>query len=276
MIISRTPLRISFLGGGTDYPQWFNEHGGVSLAATIDKYCYVALHNGSISRWFDLPTKSGLGSSSAYTVGLLRACTDCDTETLARVATVWERDKMFGNVGCQDQYICAWGGFRLIKFQEQEITSELINIDTDSLNDNLMLFNTHHYRYGSSVIADQLSKIEDNQERLMAIKAKVEPGIKLCQASDWEGFGHLLDESWQLKRKLSKLISNPEIDAYYKSALRAGSWGGKLLGGGGGGFIIFVAEAKNHNVIKNALKKWTHVPFGFENTGSQIIYKDST
>src|SRR3990167_5676315 len=121
MIISRTPLRISFCGGGTDYPQWYNEHGGAILGTSINKYCYVMIHDGKSWFTFDLPNKSGLGSSSAYTVGLLRVCTDLDKITIAKLATTWEQDKMNGNVGSQDQYLCALGGFHYLKFSEHGV-----------------------------------------------------------------------------------------------------------------------------------------------------------
>ena len=109
MIISRTPLRISFFGGGTDYPQWYRTHKGAILGGTIDKYCYVTLHEGWSSFTFDLPNKSGLASSSAYTIGLLRVCSELDKLTIARIATTWEQDKMNGIVGSQDQYLCSVG-----------------------------------------------------------------------------------------------------------------------------------------------------------------------
>ena len=114
MKTSRTPLRISFLGGGSDYPQFYNEYGGAVLGTSINKYCYVVLHDGHSHYFFDLPTKAGLGSSSAYTVGLLRICTELDKLTIAKLATTWEQDKMNGKVGSQDQYLCSIGGFHLL------------------------------------------------------------------------------------------------------------------------------------------------------------------
>ena len=123
MIISRTPLRISFLGGSTDYPQWYNTHGGAVLATSIDKYCYVMLHNGKSWYTFDLPNKSGLASSSAYTVGLLRVCSELTNRDIASIATIWEQDKTGGMVGSQDQFInrSAHDGVMLYIFRKFQI-----------------------------------------------------------------------------------------------------------------------------------------------------------
>ena len=129
MIVSRTPLRVSLLGGGTDYPQYYNKHGGQIIGGSIDKYVYVTYHNGTVSHCFDLPNKSGLASSSAYTVGLLRVCCSFDNPTLARLATIWEQDKMNGAVGSQDQYLCAVGGFHHLKFSEHGVRDIPIDLE---------------------------------------------------------------------------------------------------------------------------------------------------
>jgi D-glycero-alpha-D-manno-heptose-7-phosphate kinase len=272
MIISRTPLRISLLGGGTDYPQFYNEHSGAVLGGSIDKYCYVMLHNGKSWRTFDLPNKSGLGSSSAYTVGLLRVCTELDTKTIAQLATVWEQDKMNGAVGSQDQYLCSVGGFHHLKFNGHGIQDKFV--EPNELQDYLMMFDTHQYRMASNVVSHQLDNMETNISALLEIKDMVKEGVSCLTNRDYNGLAGLLNQYWNLKRKLSEYVSTPEIDSIYETGLKAGAVGGKLLGGGGGGFFIFLCEPDRQNKVKEVLQDLTYVSFRFENTGSTVIYRD--
>ncbi len=275
MIISRTPLRISFFGGGTDYPQWFNEYGGTALGTSIDKYCYVMMHDGRSWKTFDLPTKSGLGSSSAYTVGLLRVCTESDRQTIAKLATTWEQDKTGGKVGSQDQYLCAVGGFHLLKFSEHGIKDTIVNSEIVSpLQDYLMLFDTGQYRLAGDVVAEQLERMKKNRKLLMRIMEMPNEGIRCINLSDWIAFGTLLNEAWLIKRQLSKHISTDMIDDIHKSAMRAGAMGGKLLGAGGGGFILFCVEPEKQASVRFALRELTYVPFKFETKGTEVIYHD--
>ena len=273
MIISRTPLRISFFGGGTDYPQWYNTREGAVLGTSIDKYCYVMIHDGKSWFTFDLPNKSGLGSSSAYTVGLLRVCTDLDKITIAKLATTWEQDKMNGNVGSQDQYLCALGGFHYLKFSEHGVR-DIPFQNGSGLQDYLMLFDTHQYRMGSLLIADQLERIEQNEVFLTEMRALVDDGLSALESGDYIQFGKLFGRNWHLKKQLAKSVTTPVIDAIYELAIQAGAIGGKLCGGGGGGFITFVVEPEKQETVRNTLKELTYVPFKFENEGTQIIYRD--
>ena len=275
MIITRTPLRISFFGGGTDYPQWFNHHEGAVLVTTINKYCYVTLHNGSSWYTFDLHNRSGLATSSAYTVGLLRACTQLDNLTISKLATTWEQDKTNGTVGSQDQYICAMGGFRLLRFSVHGIRDKWIDpAVVNPLQDYLMLFDTHQYRQTMDIVAHQLDNIKDNQELLNQMVDMVDAGYSMLQKADYNGFGNLLREAWVLKRQLSDDVSTPAIDAIYQAAITAGARGGKLLGGGGGGFIVFFVEKDRQASVRQALSDLTCVPFQFETRGSQVIFRD--
>jgi D-glycero-alpha-D-manno-heptose-7-phosphate kinase len=275
MIISRTPLRVSFFGGGSDYPQFYLEHGGAVLGTSINKYCYVMLHNGTSWRTFDLPNKSGLASSSAYTVGLLRVCTELDKSTIAQLATVWEQDKLNGMVGSQDQYLCAVGGFHHLKFNGHGVHDIPVKqAIAKPLESYLMLLDTHQYRRSSDVVIHQLDNMKKNINLLQDMKAQVARGIDLLENKDYIGFGKLLDEAWRMKRKLSKFVSTDAIDNIYDTAVKAGAIGGKLLGGGGGGFIIFVVEPYQKQIVRDALNNLTHVPFEFENEGTQVIYKD--
>lgn len=275
MIITRTPFRISFLGGGTDYPEWFEEHGGAVLATTIDKYCYVMLHNGEVYHTFDLPTKSGLGTSSAYTVGLLRACTDLDNEMIAKLAIGWERDKLSGNVGYQDQYLCSLGGFHLLHFYTGGIVDSPVS-GVDELNDYLMLFDTHQYRIGGEIISYQLKRIRQNRKALFRMMGMAKEGMGLLSLKDYMGFGKLLDQAWQLKKSLDKHISTPVIDSIYTEALKAGAIGGKLLGAGGGGFLLLFVLPENQLAVRKVLNELTYTPFKFESEGSKVIYDEGT
>ena len=275
MIISRTPLRLSLFGGGSDYPVWYQKHGGAVLGTTIDKYCYVSLHAGRSWDTYDLPTKSGLATSSAYTVGLLRVCSNLDTKTLAAVATLWEQEKLSYNVGSQDQYLCAMGGFRKIMFDEHGIRDKLLEPEMVApLQDRLMLFDTHQRRISGDVIASQLERITENERALESMMAMVHEAVGIIQSGKWPDFGALLDEGWELKKSLSAAVSTPEIDRIYGTAKSAGATGGKLLGAGGGGFILFFVEPDKQESVKAALENLTHVPFEFETAGTEIIYSD--
>ena len=275
MIISRTPLRLSFLGGGSDYPQWYNEHGGAILGTTIDKYCYVMLHEGKSWFVFDLPNKSGLASSSAYTVGLLRVCTILDQQTIARLATTWEQDKTNGQVGSQDQYLCAVGGFHHLKFSEHGVRDIPVSQDLVSpLQDWLMLFDTHQYRRNGDIIPSQLKEMEQHEELYKRIAEMPQEGIWRLEEKDYNGFGRILGEAWGLKKQVAPMATTPDIDKIYSIAMASGAVGGKLLGGGGGGFIVFVVESDKQELVKKALSALTYVPFKFEIDGTQVIYKD--
>lgn len=273
MIITRTPFRVSFLGGGTDYPEWFMEHSGAVLAAAIDKYCYVGLRNGKIWSAFDLPSSSGMGSSSAFTVGLLKTVSQADNETIAQLATIIERDKLESRIGYQDQYICAMGGFRVVRFFPAGITDRVLK-DIDWLSDYLMLFDTCRYRRAGNVVASQLDRMEENEDALKSLFEMVYIGENLLLGKDYVGFGKLLGEAWQLKKSLSAKVSDVGIDEIYNKAIDAGAIGGKLLGAGGGGFILFVVEPDKQEVVRRALRLY-HVPFKFDKLGSQIIYDNS-
>jgi D-glycero-alpha-D-manno-heptose-7-phosphate kinase len=275
VITSRTPLRISFFGGGSDYPQHYLEHGGSVLGGTINKYVYVTLHNGKEFHLFDVPPRSGLASSSAYTVGLLRLSTQLDNKTIAQLAEVWEREKTNGNVGSQDQYLCAMGGFHYLKFSGHGIQDTPVDMElVRPLGDYLLLFDTHEYRMGSKSIATQLKRVKQNTKLLCRMAEMAGEGLSLLKDKDYIYFGKLLNEAWERKRELSKYVSTESIDNIYTSAIKAGALGGKLLGGGGGGFIIFLVEDHNQVAVRKVLENLTRVEFEFNDHGSEIIYSD--
>lgn len=324
MIITRTPFRISFFGGGTDYPTWYREHGGSVLATTIDKYCYISCrylppffeHKHRIVYSFienvrsieeiqhpavratlawaqveagleihhdgDLPARSGLGSSSSFTVGLVHALRGLrgqliSREDLARDAIHIEQDLIGENVGSQDQVSAAYGGLNRIDFKP----SGAINVSPiilpaqrkEALRSHLMLCFTGVSRIASEVAKSKIENLEKRRTELKRMQAHVDDAIAILQTPSVsiEEFGRLLDESWQLKRSLSDRVSTPHIDELYAEARKAGALGGKILGAGGGGFLLLFARPEDQPAIRARLDRLVHVPFNFDDSGSRIV-----
>ncbi len=326
MIISRTPFRISFFGGGTDYPAWYLEHGGAVLATTIDKYCYLTVrrlppffehryrivysqmentrtideitHPGvreslrhlgideglEIHHDADLPARSGLGSSSSFTVGLLHSLYGLtgrmpSKRQLALEAIHVERDRIGDTVGAQDQVLAAHGGFNHVRFQRNgEIVVTPLTLSMQrvaDLDDHLMLFYTGIQRTASVVAQTYVQDVESKERQLRALGALVDQGIAaLSGDGDIAYFGELLHEAWQIKRSLSASVSTSHIEEIYEAARSAGASGGKVLGAGGGGFMIFFAPPAKQAAVRASLRGLIHVPFRFESSGSQIVFFD--
>jgi D-glycero-alpha-D-manno-heptose-7-phosphate kinase len=324
MIISRTPFRMSFFGGGTDYNGWFNENQGAVLATTIDKYCYITcrylppffdhksriiyskiehvkksineidhpsvrevlrylkIHEGiEIHHDGDLPARTGLGSSSSFTVGLLNSLYALKgqmvtKEKLAKEAIYVEQEMIKENVGCQDQTLAAYGGFNLIEFGgANHLRVQPLTVSMDKINvlqDHLMLFFTGFSRTASQIAVHQIKNIPNKKKELNRMHEMVYEAIEILNGKNILKFGRLLDESWKLKRTLSDKISTEHIDDLYKAAIRAGAQGGKLLGAGGGGFVLFFVEPHKQEKVRKTLKNLVEVPIKFENLGSQIIF----
>jgi len=324
MIISRTPFRISFFGGGTDYPAWFKENGGSVLSTSINKYCHIfcrylppffnnkhrivwsrvenvsyieEIQHPSVRECMrfmdiqeglvihhdgDLPARSGLGSSSAFTVGLLNALhtlrqQTIDRQQLAIEAIRIEHDVIRENVGYQDQVAVAVGGFNRIDFQRNGVfTVEKINVSAERLgvlHDHLVLVFTGISRTASDIAGNKIKAISERKVELAAMQSMVDEAIKILARKDQiEEFGKLLHESWLLKRSLTPQVSNLHIDAVYERARLAGAIGGKLLGAGGGGFMLLFADPGRHLEIKKALGEFICVPFQFETLGSHILF----
>ncbi len=324
MIITRTPFRISFFGGGTDYPGWFREHGGAVLATTIDKYCYITCrrlppffdhkhrivyshienvnHNDEIQHpavkavlnWSkieegleihhdgDLPARSGLGSSSSFTVGLLNALKGLNGQMaskdgLARDAIHVEQNVIGENVGSQDQVSAAFGGFNRIEFHCNDSFDVapviLPGHRREELRDHLMLCFTGFSRIASEVAKSKIDNLKNREKELKLMRAMVDEAIALLQdlREPIESFGKLLDASWQYKRSLSDRVSTPEIDQIYAAAMEAGAIGGKILGAGGGGFLLLFAKPEKQAAIRERLHKLIHVPFDFDDSGSRVV-----
>ena len=325
MIITRTPYRISFFGGGTDYPDWFRYHGGSVLSTTIDKYCYIScrklppffehkhrivyslienvlsneeiLHPSAraVFQWAgvdegleihhdgDLPARSGIGSSSSFTVGLIQAIYALRSrlvsqEQLARDAIHIEQDLIGENVGSQDQIAAAYGGFNKITFhQDGHFTVNPVILSNERrqlLESHLMLCFTGVLRIADKVARSQIDNLQCRQSELKAMQVMVDDAISILlnERADIREFGRLLDASWRYKRSLSDQVSTPHIDALYQTAVDHGAIGGKILGAGGGGFLLLFVEPERQSAIRQAFSELVHVDFKFENSGSRTVF----
>jgi len=230
----------------------------------------------------DLPARSGLGSSSSFTVGLINALNalkgqQTSKEDLAKQAIYIEQEVLKENVGSQDQILAAFGGFNRIDFNSDDsfnITPVIINKDlTGQLQNHMLLFFTGLSRYASDIAKDKIANFKNNFRELTQMKEMVNEGLSILQSNSdsIKDLGKLLHESWELKRSLSTKVSTPQIDEIYKSGIESGAFGGKILGAGGGGFILFIAKPENHEKIRTRLKNLVHVSFKFNNTGSKIV-----
>lgn len=324
MIVSRTPFRISFFGGGTDYPVWSREHGGAVLATTIDKYCYLTVRRlppffehrhrivyskiemvqkaseithpaaravleflkpeggVEIHHDGDLPARSGMGSSSAFTVGLLHAVHALQGRVvsknqLAAEGIRIEQEILKETVGSQDQVMSAHGGLNHVTFHSNgEITVCPVTLPRErivALNDRLMLFYTGIRRTASDVAKSYVAGLGARRRQLETMRALVDESVSLLNSDrDLDRFGALLHEAWQAKRSLSTQVTNPEVDAIYEAARRAGALGGKLTGAGGGGFMLLFVPPGRRAKVREALARLLLVPFRFDFNGSQIIF----
>lgn len=325
MIITRTPFRISFFGGGTDYPAWYQQHGGVVLATSIDKYCHIScrylppffehkhrivyslIENvqrvdeikhpavRAILDWDgcddqgveihhdgDLPARSGLGSSSSFTVGLIHALAALrgkyvSKDELAAQAIHMEQQIIKENVGSQDQISAAFGGFNRIDFMMNDTfqVSPII-LTKDRLHEfqtHLMLCFTGFSRIASEIAKSKIDNFKSRENELNRMKEMVDEAIHILQdtKAPIEEVGRLLHQSWLYKRSLSDKVSTPEIDHLYEEALRVGATGGKILGAGGGGFLLLFVKPDLQPKVRERLKHLIHVPFRFENSGSRVV-----
>jgi D-glycero-alpha-D-manno-heptose-7-phosphate kinase len=326
MIISRTPYRISFFGGGSDYPGWYRTHGGSVLATTINKYCYLTCrylppffehrirlvysiiencqrvdeirHSAAravlqylevdrgveIHHDGDLPARSGMGSSSAFTVGLLHSLYALrgympTKHQLALESITVEQEILRETVGSQDQVLAAYGGFNYITFSpngEIRVTPVTVQRErVEELNANLMLFYTGIKRTASDIAGSYVTRAEDRTSPLARLNEFVQESLSvLNDGNDLARFGELLHWAWQTKRELSPLVSSDEIDALYAKARAAGAVGGKITGAGGGGFLLLFVPPPAQPLVREALRDLIHVPIRFEYGGSQIILCD--
>jgi len=326
MIISRTPYRISFFGGGTDYPAWYRQHGGAVLAATINKYCYLtcrylppffehrirvvyskienchkvddiihpsvreSLRYLKVDRGMeihhdgDLPSRSGMGSSSSFTVGLLHALHALQghavgKKQLAEQSIHVEQEVLKETVGSQDQVCATYGGVNRISFlQNGDFTVQpmiLTHERLTELNSHLVLFYTGIKRTASEVASSYAASMEERSSLLTRMHDYVEQSCAILNSGrSLAAFGGLLHRAWQAKRALSAKVSNARVDALYDEARKAGAIGGKLLGAGGGGFLLLFVPPEKQARVRKQLNRLIEVPFEFEFSGSQIIFYD--
>ena len=327
LISSRTPLRVSFFGGGTDYPDYFNRHSGAVVGMAIDRYIYVSAlrltdiidykyrvsysrlertsllseikhpvvravldHYGieealDISIQSDLPASSGLGSSSAFTVGLVNLATALKKKSmtrldLGRAAIYVEQELLKENVGVQDQLHAAFGGMNRFDFVDGRIRITPVQMSAASLDHllaSLVLVYTGRTRFASDVVADQVAATREKKidRELSHLLALVSQAVDVLESSDPEAmlkdFGAMMHEGWQTKRKLSANISSPEIDALYDAAVAAGALGGKLCGAGGGGFLLMVVPPQARAGFEAKMKGVCVIPVGMDRHGSVIL-----
>lgn len=324
MIISRTPFRVSFVGGGTDFPEFYQEHGGAVLLTTIDKFCYLSLHALSpffkhrfrasyattesvlhpsefqhpliretllhldvrqgleLSHVADLPGRTGLGSSSAFTVGLLHALHvflghRVTAEDLAREAIVIERERVGDSGGRQDQYAAAYGGLLRLDFaSDHRVSVRRLTVGSTritELEQHMLLFYTGTEQSAEHILSEQKQRTRKNQASLLELLNMVNDAEALItRDTDIGQFGRLLHEAWQLKKGLSNGITNGTVDQAYDAARRAGAFGGKLLGAGGRGFLLVLAAPETHPAIRAALASLQEVRFACSSGGSEIIF----
>lgn len=325
MIITRTPLRISFFGGGTDLPAWYGTHGGAVLSTTVDKYQYITcrklmpyweyrhtLRYGSAyeavseideikhpsiretMRFFkinygldlhyntDVPARSGMGSSSAFTVGLVNALYGMsgkmpNKRRLAVEAIHIEQDLIGEAVGSQDQIAAAFGGLNRIEFKPgggffvHPVT--ISQKRREEFQRHLVLIFSGFSRYAVEVEQGKIANIPVRENALAAIQLMVDEALEILTGNgDIREFGALLNKSWELKKSLSDGVTTAAIDRIYEQGLRHGAIGGKLLGAGGGGFLLFFCEPKKQSRLLAGLGDYLHIPFRFEENGSQVIY----
>lgn len=323
MIITKTPFRMSFFGGGTDMEEYFREYGGAVLSTTFDKYCYVNVRH--FPRFFDysnelkysktervnsveeiqhpairnamkmldmheirliyeadLPARSGLGTSSAFAVGMLNAFYAlkgkyADKRKLADDAIYLERVLCNEAGGWQDQIAASYGGFNRINFNSDgyEVLPIIISPERKKkLNDNLMMFFTGFTRFSSDVQKANAMDKKDKIVQLREMHALVDEAERVLtnKETDLNEFGRLLDHTWRLKRQTGAAVSTDSIDGLYAKGIEAGALGGKLLGAGGGGFLVFYVEPDKQDAVRDAMNGLMHIPFEFENAGTSVIY----
>lgn len=324
MIISRTPFRVSLFGGGTDYPQWYREHGGSVLGFAIDKYCYLSIRDlppffeyrhrivysqvemvtdiadiqhPAVRAVFqdqgvdigleihhdgDLPARSGLGSSSSFTVGLLNALAakkgaQIGKRQLASEAIRIEQQVIKEHVGSQDQVWAAYGGINRINFPKigdfEVQPLDLPAARKQELLDHLLLYFTGLSRFATEIAKKQIENFGRRQQHLKTMNGLVDDAFKVL-TSDTRPIrevGELLNQSWHLKRELADNVTTPKIDEIFDAGLDAGAIGGKLLGAGGGGFVLLFVEPDKQPAVKERLKDLTRVDFGIDEVGSKIV-----
>ncbi len=333
MIIVKVPLRVSFLGGGTDIPDFYRQYPGRVISTSIDKYIYLAINkthpkNGVILKYqmtervrhageivhdrfraalsefkiengieigsfADIPAKTGLGSSSSFSVALIKGLNaylgvSIDREEAAREASRLEIEVIKEPIGKQDQYAAAYGGFNIIQFNRDDtVTVEPVLLDhrkRSEFESHLLLYFTGITRNASEVLRVQKNSINDKFEIYKKMSDSVYSFRDLVFAGDFRGVGAMLHDGWLSKKQLSINMSNSLIDEMYQIGLDAGAWGGKILGAGGGGCLLFIVPPEKRIFVqktienyckKNNLTESREIPFRFTEGGASIIFNSN-
>lgn len=327
MILCRTPFRVSFFGGGTDFPQWYLENGGAVISTSINKYSYITVRTlpdifnyryrlryfkteevknineikhptfrEALKKHFlknktieivhnaDLPAMTGLGSSSSTAVGTIHALSFFNKKKLNKLdlaldAIDIEQNILKENVGSQDQVAASFGGFNYIQFNRNRIkVNKILNIkNVEKIEKSILLVFSGIQRKAGNIERDKIKNLKKNYNYLtlmnqLTLEAR---SILLSNKFTINEFGKLLDHQWEIKKKLSSMVSNPKINDIYELGIQNGAYGAKLLGAGHGGFIVFICNENVKNKIKEKLKNFFNISIKFENSGSKIIYKDN-
>jgi D-glycero-alpha-D-manno-heptose-7-phosphate kinase len=325
MIITRTPFRISFAGGGTDLRAFYAKEPGKVISSSINKYIYVVIKKQigiveykyrinwskvefrdriediehpivrealrmfdidfpvEITTFTDIPGQTGLGSSSAFAVGLVHALHALKGEmvtkhTLATEAAHIEVDLLGRSMGKQDHFASAYGNLNVFTFNPDEtVIVEPVLYDSSikkAIEDNLLLFYLKSKRDASKILESQERETQNKMKELVQLKDLVDPLREIFSVGILNNFGKILDKSWKIKSQLTDDISSNEIEYFYKKAIKNGATGGKLLGAGGGGFLLFYVEQANQQKVIDALSDLYFLPMEFDCAGTQITYYD--
>ncbi len=323
MIITRTPFRISFAGGGSDLRNYYENYGGSVVSVTINKYMYLSLHpyfneDGYLLKYnktenvktadeiqhpiiktvfekygikgvdfnssADIPSGTGLASSSAFTVGLINLCnayTDqyMNKKDIAELACNIEIEDLKEPIGKQDQYACACGGLNFIEFyKDGAVDVEKLFLQDGAyhvLEKNLLMFYTGKTRAAGDILSEQKKNTTDDEAKIKNLHKMVELSVDLKEEllkGNVHSMGEILHAGWMYKKELANGISNPDIDYYYDLAIKNGAMGGKLLGAGGGGFLLFYVEEHNREKLRRALSDLDEIDFRFDNKGTNLAY----
>ena len=321
MIISKTPFRISFAGGLSDIKEYYQKDYGAVTSTTIDKYIYVTVNKKfddkirvsysktekvknikeikhpivrealqvtkldcglEITSIGDIPSGTGLGSSSSFTVGLLNALYAFkgeykSAETLARQACEIEINFLNEPIGKQDQYASSFGGLNHIRFNNDEtvIVNPIIckKKTKEDLSQNLLLFYIGGKRKASAILTESKKHMDNHRKHVDTIRELSEEVAQALRNNDLSRFGELLHQGWLHKKKTGK-VTNEKIDSYYQKAIESGAAGGKILGAGAAGFLLLYCDKKNQHKVRNALSALRETPFHLEPQGSRIIFID--
>jgi len=330
MLIARAPVRISFFGGGTDLPAYYQRFDGAVLSTAINKHFYVILSHAegavevfsadyrtffrhsemapcdwdddlrlpkAVLDWFrvydglsiflasEIPPGTGLGSSGAVTVALVKALATsvgrpADASSVAEIACEVELGQLDQPGGKQDQYAAAFGGLNVVEFRDGSVQVKPVELPLPLLMDlerRVLLFFTGTARNSSSILSEQRTQIlgddEETLDALHEIKTQVYQAQELLQAGKLDEFGCFLHQAWEAKKRASQGATNPEIDRLYEIARSAGALGGKIAGAGGGGFLMVFAEEGRQQEITSRLEGegLFSMNFGFESRGATVL-----